>query len=812
MRLRRTADRLAASFPGAKPWVHFPALMGFIAFSAGIIAGSRLDAGAWVPVGATSIVLVAVSLACAVACPLRLPRGAAWFLSGVLLLGLHTARYAERVDMVTTVAGGTVRARGTPATPPTRVRGMVSYRLRVDSISSEHGSHATRGFSLIVRGGPLPPQPHGRVDLIGTIRPPRKPMNPGGFDERGWMESQGLAGRFYVDSALAMRTSRSPLAHAAAWMRATTAAALEHVNDPDARSVFRAAFLGDRTGLLPSTQERFRNAGIYHLLAISGLHVGMLAAFMFALLSLLHLGRPVKIMIVILFLWLYAAFIGPIPSLFRAVLMTTALLGSFLVQRRSYALNSLGLAGLLWLALSPTSLFQPGFQLSFSATFGILLLLPAFRQLAGIGRTVRSPRAAITVTFLVSLAGFLATAPVLATHFNTLNPVGLGANLLAGAAMTAAMWLFLAGVVSQIVIPLLTPLLMAMASLAMSLLDRLASLAASVPGGSVTVGAPDAPVVWVYASVLVGCAAVRTELRRPYLFRTVPVIALLWAGSMIRDTMGSETTLVLFRDRHGPVTGVRWPRGNVWLIGTGGGEGPFSTARSTVKPWVSTAGGASIEALLLITTRGHTVPSVEPLVESYHPRMVVSCMTGAPFPDLEHYLDRTGVKFHRLDRNDMLIPHPGCTCTVLHAPPGGSTLPAALAFSVQGRRFVLDEKGLARKAHDEAFQRIWWEEGNGEGPCVARDGAVRMVVDRMGVREEARGRESEGRRRKAEGGNQKAEGRRQRVMSSTKDKKGKNNLWVEVPENPPGVAPTTPQGEVQSSKDKEQERQEKLAV
>lgn len=737
MHPHRIVNRLRLAFPGARSWLHFPALIGFIALSAGIAAGSRLHAGAWAPAGTAAILVIAACSAAAIALPFRLLRCVAWFVCGMLLFGMHSARYTEEISAIehTAAHAGSVRVKGRPASAPTLVRGRASLRLRLDSISSEDGARDAGGLRLIVRGGALLPPACDFVHLAGTLRPPRPRTNPGGFDERGWMEAQGLVGRLYVDTVIDMRTSRSPLVRAGAWMRATTLAALEHVSDPDARSIFRAAFLGDRTGLLPTTRERFRDAGIYHLLAISGLHVGMLAAFMFGLLSLLQLGRVLKIVLVILFLWLYTAFIGPIPSLFRAVLMTTAFLGSFLVQRKSYALNSLGLAGLLWLALSPTSLFQPGFQLSFSATMGILLLVPAFRQLAGVGQTVRSPRAAITVTFLVSLAGFLATAPVLAAHFNTLNPVGLGANLLAGAAMTAAMWLFLGGVVCRIVVPLLTPLLMSMASLAMSLLDRLASLAASVPGGSVTVGAPDAPVVWVYATLLVGCAAVRTELRRPYLFRTVPVLALLWAGSMIRDTPGSETTLVLFRDRHGPVTGLRWPRGNVWLIGTGGGEGPFSTARSTVKPWINNAaGGASLEALLLVTTRGHTVPAVEPFVELYHPRMVVSCMTGAPFPALKRYLDRKGVAFHRLDRNDLLIPHPTCTCTAVRAPPGGSTLAATLEFSVPGERFALDEEGLIRQSPDQAWNRIWWNEGSGEGPCVARDGAIQVAVGREGMR------------------------------------------------------------------------------
>lgn len=144
---------------------------------------------------------------------------------------------------------------------------------------------------------------------------------------------------------------------------------------PFAKEFMISALAGDTTDLSDDSRDLFRNAGISHVLAISGLHVGIIAFVISIILWPLYIigfGRTRSI-IIIAAVWLYAMIIGLPASVVRAALMATIYLTGRLLQRRTSPLNSLALAALCILVVSPEALFQIGFQLSFAAVLAIIL-------------------------------------------------------------------------------------------------------------------------------------------------------------------------------------------------------------------------------------------------------------------------------------------------------------------------------------------------------------------------------------------------------------------------------------------------------
>ncbi len=143
-----------------------------------------------------------------------------------------------------------------------------------------------------------------------------------------------------------------------------------------------AMLLGKGEYLTNDSRELFSASGLSHILALSGLHVGVIAMIISFLLWPLYFSRHVKtrLIISILTLWLYASFTGFIPSVTRAVIMTTIYLGGRILQRNTVSLNSLCLAAIVILVIQPSDLYSLGFQLSFAAVLGIILWFPLINQ------------------------------------------------------------------------------------------------------------------------------------------------------------------------------------------------------------------------------------------------------------------------------------------------------------------------------------------------------------------------------------------------------------------------------------------------
>ncbi len=139
-------------------------------------------------------------------------------------------------------------------------------------------------------------------------------------------------------------------------------------------AVLAALCLGDRTDLSSATTTAFRNSGLTHLLVVSGLHLALVAATIRRLLR--PLGFRLSAVLTMPFVLAFMLLVGFTPSVCRAGVMCLVWLGSYLVSRRPDGLNSLGLSTVILLAVNPYTLYNAGFQLSFMATAGILLIAP----------------------------------------------------------------------------------------------------------------------------------------------------------------------------------------------------------------------------------------------------------------------------------------------------------------------------------------------------------------------------------------------------------------------------------------------------
>lgn len=193
-------------------------------------------------------------------------------------------------------------------------------------------------------------------------------------------------------------------------------------------SFLRAILLGDRYALSYSERDVLRRAGAYHVLAISGIHIGLLSMIFLTAYGALGLSREASSRLTMLILFFYVALVGGSPSAVRAFIMVSIFLGSFYFQRYRSPLNSLAFAAVIILCLSPIKIITPGFLLSFTAVAGILISLRTNRDENDHGRCLFIRRYLIGGV-RVSASAFLAQVPVMALFFSTVYPVSLISNL-----------------------------------------------------------------------------------------------------------------------------------------------------------------------------------------------------------------------------------------------------------------------------------------------------------------------------------------------------------------------------------------------
>jgi competence protein ComEC len=485
------------------------------------------------------LALLAAAALGAVLAVLRAPRLAACaavlLLAGVAAGGLRLAaldRPAERIH-----DGELVDVRAHLLTAP-RPGAFGS------SAEVEVAGGRLRGTRLLARATTWSPLPRSiavgdELLLKGRLRE----LRPGAsaarsrdppFDYAAYLRRRGVAAEFLLDRARRTGRRRSGLAGALDRMRERAQRAVVAGMPAGEAALLRGMVLGEDERIDEATRDDWRDAGLAHLLAVSGQNVMLLAALALPLLMLAGLGLRTRLVALAALIALYVPLAGAGPSLQRAGVMGLAGIAAMAASRPASRWYALLLAATVTLAWNPRAWGDPGWQLSFAAVAGILMLgVPLQRALRAaaeelgptaaeeLGRergaghdgraaggdgpaaggdgpaagrdgpaagrnglaAARTPRLrlallhAFTDGVAITVAATLATAPLLAHHFGSVPLAGLPANLLALPAVAPAMWLgMLKTALGQLATPLAPAPVADGASIAAAALGRAASL------------------------------------------------------------------------------------------------------------------------------------------------------------------------------------------------------------------------------------------------------------------------------------------------------------------------------------------------
>lgn len=292
---------------------------------------------------------------------------------------------------------------------------------------------STEGQVLVYHQSEKPLNPG---ELIWVWEKPEEippPVNPYEFDYRGYLERKGILFRQFLGDNFTRIGQKSGfdisflIPH---WREEMARMLRRHIQHEEAQQIALALLLGQKQELDRDTKKSFSEAGVMHVLAVSGLHVGILVGVLLLLVKPLRLNkRPKKIYLigVLLVIWIYAMLTGMAPSVMRASVMFSLLTFGQLRDSRPSIFNILAFSAILMLVFDPDVIFEVGFQLSYLAVAGIVLIQPLIARLW-------LPRTVVLEYFWqlasVSIAAQLATFPLSIYYFHTFPTWFLPANML----------------------------------------------------------------------------------------------------------------------------------------------------------------------------------------------------------------------------------------------------------------------------------------------------------------------------------------------------------------------------------------------
>jgi competence protein ComEC len=528
----------------------------------------------------------------------------------LLALAAGAAGLAARLEAAGRWEGHEAREIVVEATVREALRGPWGWRLELGDVQGVVSGRPPPPPRLRVRGQPTPPGvvafeaavPGERVRARLRLRPVRGLRNPGGPDRerRARREGIGAVGRL-VDPALHARIpERSARGLLGLWQGARARLGLRLAQAGPGGALLRALALGDRADLPEAAREAFARLGIAHLLAVSGLHLGLLASLVYAA---IRLGpgrlawlaarrdtRPIALVAGVLAAAVYAVLAGWGVPVRRALIFLLALLLGLAQQRPGLRLQPLALAALLILAWEPEALFAAGAQLSFAACAALALATPRDPLAPGRLDALRASASAVAVT-----------APLAALLLGSQAPFALLVNLVA---IPWTGWVLLPASLAATAAaaagegPVTGLLLAAGEWLAAVTLALAGLLAEHLPGG---LGRAAPAWSWLAASALLAAGALSARQTSVRVALVAAIGGLLWLAPPGR--LPPEPPRVVFLDvGQGDATLVQGRRATLLVDAGVAVPGGPDLGRSAVVPALRALGVTHLDLLLATHT------------------------------------------------------------------------------------------------------------------------------------------------------------------------------------------------------------------
>ena len=530
---------------------------------------------------------------------------------------VRLARVRLRVDRPPGLVGPGAASAGTLPLPP-----KLAFVGEAVEVLGAGGWRAARGRVLVQVMTPTAGVEAGQVrEVLGMLQRPGVAVNPGQFDWAAAYRGDRVLASLRADDAgqvLAEATTGPVAAGRRAvrgWLEAGFAG-----QDRRERALLAALLLGEHDPHMSEVRDDFRTLGASHHLAVSGMHVAVLGGLLLGVLRLLDTPPRASAAAVAVFVLLFATLAVPSPGVWRAAaLVIVAALGVNL-RRRVDAVQLLAVAAAALIVARPMEVYEPGFQLSFGTVLGLIVFAPPLkRRLVEAARPTgataddRLARAArwadgkLVGGVAAAVVAWLVSLPLIALHFETLNPWAVAAGLLLTVPTVLALVAGLGKVLLTAVLPGLAEVWAWPATLAARLMAGSAEVLTVLPGAEVPLPAPPGWLVVAYYVALLlmlvrwPTAGVRWSMRAALPICLVLILALPFARPLpllaAGGSAGGACRVTVLSVGAGQCVLIEPPGGRAVVIDVGGSL--RDVMRSAVAPALRARRVTSVDTLIL---------------------------------------------------------------------------------------------------------------------------------------------------------------------------------------------------------------------
>lgn len=609
---------------------------------------------------------------------------------------------------------------------PTATAWAIRFVVDVDSVARGTVHAPVHGLVQVSLGLPREVAPvypalrlGDRVRLTGRLEPPPVRRNPAQMDYGAYLRGQSIYATLRVDDEAGTAfLAPSPDLHvrlAVAVQRHVRRALARFVPHVEARGVLLALLLADRSRIEADTLDAFRATGLMHLLAVSGLHIGLVGLALYGFLKPV-LGRIgfqrrtvewTRAVITLSLLGVYVLVTGGSVSVVRAFVMAVFLIIGRALERPSDSLNALGGAALVLLIARPAALFEVGFQLSFGAVAALITLVPLLT--AWVPERVLHSRLGGPVigSIVVSLAATLGTAPILLAHFGALPLGSLVLNLPAIPLTALALGSGL-GVTAFASLPPVADLLGGVASASAQALLWTSRAGVDTLGWATWAAYIDDPLVLVACGLGVLALALwkRPRSRAHFALGALGALtASVWVGVLTGEAR-PRLDVVFLDVGQGDATLLAFPSGGHVLVDAGLRSPYADEGERTVLPHLARYGIDRLDALVLTHADADHIGGATSVLRSVEVgRLITNGAAGETdlWDEVIQTADSLGVPVHAVAMGDTLDMDPTVRLRVLGpSGPGLSSNDASVVLLAEyGRTHWLltgDAEGAGERA------------------------------------------------------------------------------------------------------------------
>lgn len=655
-----------------------------------------------------------------------------WNLFSARDLGFY-ARASEQPLCVEALVLTGPRTPAAPAANPQRPHWITPpCHLEIEVLALRNGAKwepAAGRARLSIHGGKPTIRAGDRIRVFAHFARLMPAPNPGEFD---------FAAHHRADRVLVVLRAKSPACvslvkpgawwHGRRWIDAVRSAGdsvLWKWLDPRRAGIASAVLLGCREEVTAEQTEAFVETGTIHVLSISGMHVGILAASVFWVMQAVMAPRGAVVLVTAAVVAGYTLLADAQPPAVRAMVLVLIVCGAYGLRRRPLGMNSLGAAALIVLVLNPADLFRVGVQLSFLCVMVLVWLSsrPAARDAteAALERLVRQslpwPRRLLGdlgswtwELVRVSAVVWLVTAPLVAARFHVITPIALILSPVTWLPTVAALWSGFATLLAGVICPWAVPALSFCCDLAIGLLQWMVETARRVPGSCWWVPGPaDWWLLGLYGGLGVLLAWPRVRPPRRWLAAILALWTSVGIGSSLLPDERPQLVCTFASVGHGCGVIIHAPSGATLLYDAGSLMSPERAARG-ISACLWSQGLTRIDALVLSHPDADHFNAVPTLLERFSIKAVYvpRNMWDREKPSLvalREAIEQAGVPIREIAANDRLWLGPRrpaaakhgqsppqvdpelCRVEVLHPPRGemiGSDNAQSIVLAIEG--------------------------------------------------------------------------------------------------------------------------------